>query len=344
MALEPFAGAASDRRGRDLSELRLSIIDRCNYRCPYCMPADQIDEKHDFLSPSARMSADEIETLVRAFVRVGITKLRLTGGEPLLRKDLPELVERLARIEQIEDLALTTNGSLLSTHAQRLRAAGLHRLTVSVDSLDPAQFAELSGGRGKLAEVLAGIDAAVAAGFSELRINCVIQRGVNEDQVLPLVEYFRDTPHVLRFIEFMDVGTINGWSPQAVVSAAELRAQISQRFPLVPAAASRAGTTASRYRYVDGRGEVGFVASVTEPFCSDCGRARVAADGQMYTCLFASKSVDLLTPMRSGEGVDQLSERIAGIWTAREDRYSELRGGRRGEPLPVRVQMYTVGG
>ena len=336
--------ATRDRRQRILSELRLSIVDRCNYRCPYCMPADQIDEKRDFLAPSARMSADEIETLVRAFVSLGVSKLRLTGGEPLLSKDLPELIERLAAIAEIEDLALTTNGSLLAAQAGRLRQAGLHRLTVSVDSLDPDQFARLSGERGRLSEVLAGIEAAVAAGFSPLRINCVVQRGVNDDQVLPLVEHFRGTPHVLRFIEFMDVGTLNGWSPQAVVSAAELRAMIGDRYPMLPIQRGTAGTTASRYRLVDGSAEIGFVASVSEPFCSDCGRARVAADGQLYTCLFASRSVDLLGPMRAGENQAAIAARIAAVWQQREDRYSELRGGRLGLPLPVKVQMYTVGG
>ncbi len=345
MATESLPGIGTlDTRGRRLNELRLSIVDRCNYRCPYCMPADQIDEKRDFLSPSQRMSADEIELLVRAFVRVGITKLRLTGGEPLLRKDLPTLIRRLAAIEQLEDLALTTNGSLLTAQAGALREAGLHRLTVSMDSLDPRQFAALSGGRGRLDEVLAGVDAAVDAGFASLRINCVIQRGVNEDQILPLSEHFRGTPHVLRFIEYMDVGTLNDWTPQAVVSAAEVRERIAQHYPMIPLSGGVDGTTASRYAYTDGQGEIGFVASVSEPFCSDCGRARVAANGEMYTCLFASSGVDLLTPMRGGADEQALAQRIAAIWSGRQDRYSELRGAAQARALPVRVQMYTVGG
>lgn len=355
MGLEPElaqmlpASGLADQRGRALSELRLSIIDRCNYRCPYCMPADQVDDRRDFLAPSDRLSAGEIETLVRAFVRLGVRKLRLTGGEPLLRPDLIEVVERLARIEALEDLALTTNGSLLDRHASALRSAGLHRLTVSVDALDPEIFAAMSGGRGDVRQVFAGIAAAEQAGFGTQKINCVVQRGVNDGEVLPLARYFRNTPHVLRFIEFMDVGTLNHWSPQAVVAAAEIRQLIESEFPLRSLPGERAGSTATRYVYADGQGEIGFVASVSAPFCGDCGRARVTADGQLYTCLFGSRGSDLRQALRAGATAEDLARRINTVWRARSDRYSEQRAelqrsSGQGKALPVRVQMYAVGG
>ena len=333
-----------DQRQRALSELRLSIIDRCNYRCPYCMPAAEIDERRDFLAPTERLTNEEIERLVRSFVALGVRKLRLTGGEPLLRPDLPDLLARLVAIKGLEDLALTTNGSLLPRQAVTLRQAGLHRLTVSLDALDPQIFAAMSGGRGEVADVLAGIDAAEAAGFGSLKINCVVQRGVNDDQVLPLVEHFRGTPHVLRFIEFMDVGTLNHWTADAVVSAAQLRAQISTRFPLLPIPEHAAGSTARRFRHADGAGEIGFVASVSGPFCGDCGRARVTADGQLYTCLFGGRGVDLREPLRAGASAQAMQAQIAAVWRARLDRYSEQRAELQGKALPVRVQMYAVGG
>jgi cyclic pyranopterin phosphate synthase len=342
-AIDPTL-ALRDRRGRPLSELRLSIIDRCNYRCPYCMPAEQIDEQRDFLAPADRLTAAEIERLVRSFVRLGVRKLRLTGGEPLLRPDLIELVQRLARIEALEDLALTTNGSLLERRAVALRRAGLHRLTVSLDALDPAIFRQMSGGRGDVAQVLAGIEAAERAGFESQKINCVVQRGLNDDQVLPLVRHFRATRHVLRFIEFMDVGTLNHWSADAVVSAAELRARIAAEYPLRELPAIEAGVTASRYLHADGQGELGFVASVSAPFCGDCGRARVTADGQLYTCLFGSRGIDLRSALRTGAGEPELAGLIGRGWRNRDDRYSEQRAELGGKALPVRVQMYAVGG
>jgi cyclic pyranopterin phosphate synthase len=328
-----------DALGRPLRDLRLSVIDACNFRCPYCMPADRIPDDHG-LDAASRLSFDEMETLVRGFARLGTHKLRITGGEPLLRKRLPELIARLAKIEGIDDLALTTNGSLLAPHANALREAGLHRLTVSLDALDPDRFAAMSGGRGKLADVLAGLAAARAAGFERIKLNCVVQRGVNEDQVLPLAAFAREHGHVLRFIEYMDVGTCNGWRMQDVVPSAQLRDQLHARWPLRPLDPQYRGEVAARYAYADGGGEIGFVGSVTAPFCGDCHRARVSADGTLYTCLFAAEGRSLREALRQGE--DALVEEVAQVWSRRVDRYSELRGAAN---APKRhVEMYLVGG
>jgi len=328
-----------DALGRPLRDLRLSVIDACNFRCPYCMPADRIPDDHG-LDAASRLSFDEMETLVRGFARLGTHKLRITGGEPLLRKRLPELIARLAKIDGIDDLALTTNGSLLGPHATALREAGLHRLTVSLDALDPERFAAMSGGRGKLADVLAGLAAARAAGFERIKLNCVVQRGVNEDQVLPLAAFAREHGHVLRFIEYMDVGTCNGWRMEDVVPSAQLRDQLHARWPLRPLDPQYRGEVAARYAYADGGGEIGFVGSVTAPFCGDCHRARVSADGTLYTCLFAAEGRSLREALRQGE--DALVEEVAQVWSRRVDRYSELRGAAN---APKRhVEMYLVGG
>ncbi len=327
-----------DRLGRPLRDLRLSVIEACNFRCPYCMPADRIADDHG-LDASTRLSFDEIEALVRGFVHAGVGKLRLTGGEPLLRRNLPQLVERLARIDGLDDIALTTNGSLLARQAQSLRDAGLHRLTISLDALDPARFRELSGGRGELDTVLAGIAAAEAAGFGSIKFNCVVQRGVNEDDAIALAGHFRDTPHVVRYIEYMDVGTCNGWRRERVLASAELRDRIAARWPLRALDANYRGEVAARYAFADGRGEIGFVSSVTAPFCGDCHRARVSADGHLYTCLFADNGHDLRPALGDD---DRLRERIAELWSARTDRYSELRGSARRDPH--RIEMYVIGG
>ncbi|HVR81388.1 MAG TPA: GTP 3',8-cyclase MoaA [Luteimonas sp.] len=328
-----------DALGRSLHDLRLSVIEACNFRCPYCMPADRIADDHG-LDSAARMSFDEIETLVRGFVRLGVSKLRLTGGEPLLRKRLPELVARLAAIAGIDDLALTTNGSLLATQAQVLREAGLTRLTVSLDALDPALFRALSGDRGRVEDVLAGIDAAQAAGFGSIKLNCVVQRDVNDGQVLPLIEHFRGSGHVLRFIEYMDVGTCNGWSRERVLPSAELRDRIAACWPLHSLQPHYRGEVASRYAFADGGGEIGFVSSVSAPFCGDCHRARVSADGKLYTCLFAGDGHDLRAALAQGEAV--LVDSVAGIWSRRVDRYSELRGS--ATSSRKHVEMYLIGG
>ena len=332
-----------DRRRRPLRDLRISVIETCNFRCPYCMPEERYphDEPGD---SQTRLNFDEIERAARAFARAGVRKLRLTGGEPLLRRGLPDLVARLVRIEGIEDLALTTNGSLLARQARALREAGLKRLTVSLDTLEPARFRTLSGGRGEIADVLDGIAAAEAAGFSSIKFNCVVQRDVNEDDVLPLLERFRGTPHVVRFIEYMDVGTCNGWREDQVVSSATLRERIAARWPLRELGADYRGEVAERYAYVDGAGEIGFVSSVTAPFCGDCHRARLSADGQLYTCLFAASGHDLRTALRGGASEDEMSELISRVWSARDDRYSEVRHALRREGAPEHVEMYRIGG
>ena len=327
-----------DALGRPLHDLRLSVIEACNFRCPYCMPAERVADDYG-LDAASRLSFDEIERLVRGFVRVGVRKLRITGGEPLLRKRLPELVARLAAIEGLDDIALTTNGSLLAAQARDLREAGLHRVTVSLDTLDPSQFSALSGGRGDLAEVLRGIDSARAAGFAKIKLNCVIQRGVNDDQALPLVEFAREHGHTMRFIEYMDVGTCNDWDAGRVVPSAELRDRIHAHWPLHALGPQYRGEVAARHAFDDGCGEVGFVSSISAPFCGDCHRARVSADGRLYTCLFAGEGTDLRPWL-----VDDAAfvERLSGLWRVRGDRYSELRSGL---PMPrKRVEMYLVGG
>jgi cyclic pyranopterin phosphate synthase len=328
-----------DLLGRPLRDLRVSVIETCNYRCPYCMP-EGLTPEETALDRARRLSFDEIETAVRAFVALGVRKIRLTGGEPLLRKNLPDLVARLVGIPGVEDLALTTNGSLLAAQAQALRTAGLQRLTISLDALDPETFRALSGGRGNVAEVLAGAAAAEAAGFSAIKFNCVVQRGINDDQVLLLVERFRGTRHVMRFIEYMDVGTCNGWQLDRVVPSAELRDRIGARWPLRALSPTYRGEVASRYAFADGQGEVGFVSSISEPFCGDCHRARLSADGQLYTCLFAGQGSDLREALASGE--QALRERVASIWSVRGDRYSELRTAASGDRK--KIEMYFIGG
>jgi cyclic pyranopterin phosphate synthase len=328
-----------DRLGRGLHDLRLSLIEACNYRCGYCMPADRVAEDHG-LDAAGRLSFDQIDTLVRALVPLGLRKLRLTGGEPLLRKGLPELVARLAAIDGIEDLALTTNGSLLAGQAQALRRAGLGRLTVSLDALDAGVFDAMSGGRGEVGQVLKGIAAAEQAGFGPLKLNCVVQRGINEDQVLPLVGHFRGTGHVLRFIEFMDVGTCNRWERERVVPSAELRRRIHARWPLRALPAGYRGEVAERHAFEDGGGEIGFVSAVSAPFCGDCHRARISADGRLYTCLFAGQGHDLRPALQAGP--QAVAHAVARLWSQRADRYSEIRGSTQ---APRRhIEMYLIGG
>ena len=308
------------------------------------MPEEQYAHDHVFLRARERLSFDEIERLARIFVDLGVRKLRITGGEPLLRRDLPELIARLGRIEGVEDLALTTNGALLPRFAGALRGAGLHRITLSLDSLDPQTYARMAGGRGEVEQVLAAIEAAERAGFGALKLNCVVLRGVNEESVLPLAERFRGTRHVLRFIEYMDVGTLNGWRVERVVPGAELRERIQARWPLVSLPRNASSETASRWRYADGAGEIGFVDSVSAPFCGDCTRARLSADGELYTCLFARSGHDLRGPLRAGESDDALRARIAGIWSLRGDHYSERRAELRAAGVLEHVEMYRVGG
>jgi cyclic pyranopterin phosphate synthase len=336
--------APRDTLSRPLRDLRISVIDRCNFRCPYCMPEDQFAEDSVFLSKNERLRFEEIERIARAFVDLGVRKLRLTGGEPLLRRDLPQLVRMLRRIPGVEDLALTTNGVLLPRLAPALREAGLMRLTVSLDTLDAPTFHTLSGGRGEVGEVLAGIAAAEAAGFDCIKLNCVVMRGVNDMQVLDLLERFRGTRHVVRFIEYMDVGTLNHWRGDLVVPSAELIARIDARWPLRALDRNYRGEVAERHEFVDGGGEVGFISSVSQPFCGDCSRARLSADGRMYTCLFARDGHDLRTALRGGSSDEELAAAIAGYWTGRADRYSERRAELRATGDDRKVEMFAIGG
>ncbi len=334
-----------DALGRPLRDLRLSVTDRCNFRCPYCMPAELFGERYAFLPRPEILSFEEIERLVRLFVELGVRKLRITGGEPLIRAELPRLIERLARIDGIEDLALTSNGFLLARHAVALADAGLSRVTVSLDALDPEVFKTMSGSPHEPERVLEGIAAAADAGLGPLKINCVVQQGVNEDEVLRLAEHFRGTPHIVRFIEFMDVGTRNRWDLDRVVRAGDIVERIGQRYPLEPLDANYPGEVARRYRYADGQGEVGVIASVTQPFCRGCTRARVTAEGRLVTCLFSDAGVDLKGPLRDGRSDEAVRDIVRGVWSTRSDRYSEERAGVGG---PVRsgrrIEMYQVGG
>ncbi|MGH8090805.1 MAG: GTP 3',8-cyclase MoaA [Rudaea sp.] len=333
-----------DALRRPLHDLRISVIDRCNFRCTYCMPEDQYALDHVFLGKDQRLRFEEIERIARAFVALGVRKLRLTGGEPLLRRDLHELVRQLALIPDVEDIALTTNGVLLPRVARALREAGLQRLTVSLDSLDADTFRDLSGGRGEVAEVLAGIAAAEAAGFTRIKLNCVVLRDVNDHQVAELAERFRGTPHVVRFIEYMDVGTLNRWSAANVVPSAELLARLAACWPLRALEPNYRGEVAQRYAWADGAGEIGFISSVSQPFCGDCSRARLSADGKLYTCLFARTGFDLRGPLRDGASDEELIRLIGGRWRVRGDRYSEKRAELRKAGNPEKVEMFSIGG
>lgn len=343
--LNPPERRPLDRLGRPLHDLRISVMDRCNFRCPYCMPADQYHENFEFLHSSERLSFDEILRLAQLFVRLGVRKVRITGGEPLLRPQIEELIGELSLLKGIEDVALTTNGILLAQHAARLKAAGLHRITVSLDSIDEEIFKRMSGGRGGLDRVLGGIAAARDAGLEPVKLNVVVQRGVNDEGVLDLVDHFRNTGVIVRFIEYMDVGTMNHWRREDTVPSRELLDRISERWPLRPVDRSYRGEVAERYRFEDGGGEIGFVSSVTEPFCSDCTRARLSSDGKLFNCLFANKGLDLKTLLRDGVSDDELLKMIYDTWAARGDRYSEMRASLRSSLDGVkRVEMFYIGG
>ena len=340
---EPMiAPAPSDRLGRPLRDLRISVTDRCNFRCTYCMPREVFGRDYAFLARSELLSFEEIARLVRVFAQHGVTKVRLTGGEPLLRRGLERLVEMIANIDGIADVALTTNGSALAARAQALRSAGLSRVTVSLDALDDETFGAMNDVRFPVARVLAGIEAAAAAGLEPVKVNMVVKRGVNDQSVVPMAEYFRASGHILRFIEYMDVGTTNGWRLGEVVSAAEILAALQACWPLQRLPANYAGEVASRYRYCDGAGEVGVIASVSQPFCGNCTRSRVSAEGKLHTCLFANHGHDLRSMLRDGSSDTQISERIYRIWTARADRYSEARTAH--TPPAAKIEMSYIGG
>jgi cyclic pyranopterin phosphate synthase len=334
-----------DRLGRPMHDLRISVMDRCNFRCPYCMPKETFHDRYRFLRTSERLGFNEIVRVARAAVALGVRKLRLTGGEPLLRPRLAELVGELSMIEQVEDIALTTNGVLLAQHASELKANGLNRVTVSLDSLDPEVFARMSGGFGGLDDVLEGIEAALAAGLRPVKINAVVRRGSNDHTVLPLLEHFRGTPVIVRLIEYMDVGNRNAWRAEEVVPSAELLRQIAARWPVTPLPGQYHGEVARRYRYADGAGELGFISSVSAPFCGDCTRARLSSEGMFYTCLFATTGSDLRGALRSGATDDELTALLHGAWTSREDRYSEQREAlRKGEQPLHKIEMHYIGG
>ena len=335
--------AFTDTLARPIRDLRISVTDRCNFRCTYCMPKEVFGHDFVFLQREQLLTFEEIERLARLFVAAGAVKIRVTGGEPLVRRDVERLLEMLAglRGHGLEDLTLTTNGSLLAAKAEALRAAGLDRVTVSLDSLEEAVFQAMNDVRFPVARVLEGIDAARAAGLA-VKVNMVVKRGVNEDSMVDMAEHFRGSGIVLRFIEYMDVGTTNGWRMDDVVGAAEMLERIGARFPLEPVAPSYPGEVATRYRYLDGGGEIGVIGSVTRPFCGGCTRARLSAEGELYTCLFAAAGTDLRGPLRDGASDEQLLELVGGIWRARRDRYSELRSAETSNR--GRVEMSHIGG
>jgi cyclic pyranopterin phosphate synthase len=336
--------AVADSRGRPLLDLRISVMDRCNFRCPYCMPRETFGEGYRFLPAAERLSFDEIARLARLFAAEGVRKIRLTGGEPLLRTGLADLVGELSAIPGISDLALTTNGVLLAQHAAELQAQGLSRVTVSLDSIDPATFRRLSGGFDGLERVLDGIRAAREAGLAPVKVNAVVQRGVNDGQVVELARHFRGTGVVVRFIEYMDVGNRNDWRPELVVPSQALRDAIAAVWPLRPLAPAQPGEVAARYAYADGAGEIGFISSVSQPFCGGCTRARLSSDGVFYTCLFATSGTDFRALLRSGASDAELTRQIRGVWQRREDRYSELRTQSADAAQPRKIEMYYIGG
>lgn len=333
-----------DTRARPLRDLRISVTDRCNFRCTYCMPAEIFGEKYEFLPRKELLSFEELETLVRVFVSLGVEKLRISGGEPLLRHDLATLIQRFSQIEGLEDMALTTNATLLPRQAEDLRKAGLGRLTISLDSLDEAVFREMNGDKLSVAQVLEGIRAAEQAGYEKIKLNCVVQKGVNDHTIVDLAAHFRHSGHILRFIEYMDVGTRNDWDLSQVMSYEEIVDAIGSVYPLRAIAPNHVGEVARRLEYEDGAGEIGIITSVSKPFCGDCSRARLTTDGKLVTCLFASSGVDLRGPLRAGASDDELRELVSGVWRAREDRYSELRGSATVKRDPSRMEMYQLGG
>ncbi|MET0541315.1 MAG: GTP 3',8-cyclase MoaA [Variovorax sp.] len=352
----PATGLLFDTLGRPLTDLRISVTDRCNFRCSYCMPKEVFDKDYRYLPHAALLSFEEITRLARLFAAHGVRKIRLTGGEPLLRKNIETLIEQLAQLRTVHglplDLTLTTNGSLLARKAVALAAAGLQRVTVSLDGLDDTVFRRMNDVDFPVADVLMGIDAALAAGLGPIKVNMVVKRGTNEQEILPMARHFRGTGVVLRFIEYMDVGATNGWRMDEVMPSAEVIARIAAIFPLRPLEASAPGETAQRWAYADGAGEIGVISSVTQAFCHDCSRARLSTEGQLYTCLFASRGHDLRPLLRAqagGAGDGQLLSAIGHVWQGRADRYSELRALRAPDlpadrDAPRRVEMSYIGG
>ena len=336
-----LASMSDDLRGRPLRDLRISVTDRCNFRCVYCMPKEAFGKGHQFLRRAELLSFEEIHRLAGIFVARGVQKIRLTGGEPLLRHRLEILVEKLAGLGDI-DLTLTTNGSLLAKKAAALRAAGLKRITVSLDAIDDLTFCAMNDVDFAVKDVLDGIDAAANAGFGPIKINMVVKRGLNDHAILPMVRHFHGSGHILRFIEYMDVGSTNGWRMDEVVPASEIISMIDREFPLQALSASNAGEVAQRWGYRDGAGEIGVIASVTQAFCSSCNRIRLSTEGKLYTCLFAQQGHDLRDLLRNGGSDDAIAARITGIWQQREDRYSEIRTA--ATPSIKKIEMSYIGG
>ena len=331
----------NDTLDRPLHDLRVSVTDRCSFRCSYCMPQEIFGRDYEFLKREELLNFEEIERLARVFVEHGVKKIRLTGGEPLLRRELEKLVEKLAGMAGLE-LALTTNGGLLAEKAQGLKKAGLKRVTVSLDSLDNEIFASMNGVNFPVERVLEGIEAAKDAGLAPIKVNMVVKRGVNEASILPMAKHFRGSGLILRFVEYMDVGTTNGWCLDDVVPGFQIIKEIDKELPLEPIDSAYRGEVARRWRYRDGSGEIGLISSVTQPFCRDCTRARLSADGFLYTCLFATKGHDLRKLLRSGTPDEEISQVVASIWGTRMDRYSEIRASET-SALP-KVEMSYIGG
>ena len=346
----PATGLLSDTLGRPLRDLRISVTDRCNFRCSYCMPKEVFDKDYQYLPHASLLSFEEITRLARQFVAHGVRKLRLTGGEPLLRKNIEVLIEQLAALRTVEgdplDITLTTNGSILAKKARSLKDAGLARVTVSLDGLDDAVFRRMNDVDFPVAEVLDGIAAAREAGLGPIKVNMVVKRGTNDHEILPMARHFRGSGIVLRFIEYMDVGTSNGWRMDEVLPSAEVRRILGEEFPLVPVDPSAPGETAERWAYADGAGEVGFISSVTQAFCGDCNRARLSTEGKLYLCLFASNGYDLRALLRGGASDEEIASAIAHIWHGRSDRYSQLRGTLAADTGTGarRVEMSYIGG
>ncbi|PEK90484.1 GTP 3',8-cyclase MoaA [Bacillus mycoides] len=332
-----------DKLDRPLKDLRISVTDRCNFRCRYCMPEEIFGRDYSFLSNDKILSFDEIERITRIFVSLGVRKLRITGGEPLLRKDLPELIQRLNEIDGVEDIGLTTNGSLLKKFAPDLYKAGLSRVTVSLDSLNEERFSYLNGNRSKVKTVLAGIQAAAEAGM-KIKMNMVVQKGKNEQDIVQMAEYFKENKHILRFIEYMDVGNFNGWELGEVVSKQEIVEMIHKVMPLERIEANYLGEVATRYRYIGSDEEIGIISSVTDSFCSSCTRARISAEGKLYTCLFASKGNNLKELLRFGYTDEEITNVIRDIWNNRSDRYSDERLSNTNKKAMPKIEMSHIGG
>ncbi|HDR8064957.1 GTP 3',8-cyclase MoaA [Bacillus thuringiensis] len=332
-----------DKLQRPLKDLRISVTDRCNFRCRYCMPEEIFGPDYSFLSNDKILSFDEIERITRIFVSLGVRKLRITGGEPLLRRDLPQLIERLHKIDGVEDIGLTTNGSLLKKFAPDLYKAGLSRVTVSLDSLEEERFFYLNGNRSKVQRVLEGIQAAAEVGM-KIKINMVVQKGKNEQDILQMAQYFKENKHILRFIEYMDVGNYNGWDLKEVVSKQEIVDTIHQVMPLERIEANYSGEVATRYRYIGSDEEIGIISSVTDSFCSSCTRARISAEGKLYTCLFASKGNDLRELLRSEHTDEDITDVVRDIWNNREDRYSDERLNHTNKKTIPKIEMSHIGG